>query len=126
MEILVHTINNEKIIEIISDIPVIIEPQDVLDLIGDLYSRGTNKIILQEIHLAAEFFDLKTKLAGEILQKFSNYNFKLAIVGDFSKYKSKSLQDFIRESNRGGSIYFMNNLNEALSKLTNIQSLSIF
>jgi hypothetical protein len=120
MEILVHTINNEKIIEIISDIPVIIEPQDVLDLIGDLYSRGTNKIILQEIHLAAEFFDLKTKLAGEILQKFSNYNFKLAIVGDFSKYKSKSLQDFIRESNRGGSIYFMNNLNEALSKLINL------
>ena len=120
MEILVHSINNEKVAEIISDDTFINDSQDILDLIGDLYSGGTNKIILQEKHLSNQFFDLKTKLAGEILQKFSNYNFKLAIIGDFSKYKSKSLQDFIRESNKGGSIYFMNNLNETLSKLTNI------
>jgi hypothetical protein len=118
MEILIHTINKEKIAEIISDNPVIIETQDALDLMGDLYSQGTNKIILLEKHLSPAFFDLKTKLAGEILQKFSNYNFKLAIIGDFSKYKSKSLHDFILESNKSNRIFFLEKVEDALLKLT--------
>jgi hypothetical protein len=53
-----------------------------------------------------------------MLQKFSTYDFKLAIVGDFSKYKSKSLQDFIRESNKGRGIFFVNTLKDALDKIT--------
>jgi hypothetical protein len=53
-----------------------------------------------------------------MLQKFSTYDFKLAIVGDFSKYKSKSLQDFIRESNKGRVIFFVNTLKDALDKIT--------
>jgi hypothetical protein len=53
-----------------------------------------------------------------MLQKFSTYNFKLAIIGDFSKYKSESLQDFIRESNGGNRIYFVENLVSAFNKLT--------
>lgn len=118
MEFLIHTINNEKVAEIISDEIVIRESQDALDLMADSYSQGTGKIILLEKHLSPQFFDLRTQLAGEILQKFSNYNFKLAIVGNFSKYKSKSLQNFIRESNKGNMIFFLNNLDEALSKLS--------
>jgi hypothetical protein len=118
MKIVIHEINNEKLAEIISDVIVIREPQDALDLLAEANYRGTGKIILLEKHLPPRFFDLKTHLAGDILQKFSNYNFKLAIVGDFSKYKSRSLQDFIRESNRGNRIFFLNSLGEALSKLT--------
>ncbi|WP_083996437.1 DUF4180 domain-containing protein [Desulfosporosinus acididurans] len=53
-----------------------------------------------------DFFDLKTKLAGEILQKFVNYHVRIAIVGDFSGYKSKSLKDFIYESNNGKDVFF--------------------
>ena len=68
--------------------------------------------------LHPDFFDLKTRFAGEILQKFSNYDVKLAIVGDFSKYSSKSLRDFIYESNKGKLIFFADNLNTALMKLS--------
>jgi hypothetical protein len=56
-------------------------------------------------------------MAGEILQKFSNYRMRLAIVGDFSEYKSKSLRDFIRESNRTGTINFVGTIDEALLRL---------
>ena len=35
-----------------------------------------------------------------------NYRVKLAIYGDFTGYKSKPLQDFIRESNKGKDIFF--------------------
>ncbi len=42
---------------------------------------------------------------GEILQKFVTYKAKLAIAGDFSVYTSKSLKDFIYESNNGNHIF---------------------
>jgi len=76
---------------------IITQPQDFLDLIGDSVSQNCNRLIIREKNLHKDFFRLHTGLAGEILQKVSNYNFKLAIIGDFSKYYSKSLQDFIRE-----------------------------
>jgi hypothetical protein len=60
---------------------------------------------------------LKTTLAGDILQKFSNYNVKLAIVGDFSIYTSQSLRDFIYESNKTGRIRFVNTIDEAIEAL---------
>lgn len=80
--------------------------QDALDLIGNCGYLGAAHVIVHETQITPEFFDLKTGLAGEILQKFSNYGMRLAIVGDFAKYASGSLQDFIRESNRTGLILF--------------------
>lgn len=56
-------------------------------------------------------------VAGEILQKFVNYGVKLAIVGDFSRYDSKALADFIYESNQGRHFFFAATHAEALSRL---------
>jgi hypothetical protein len=112
------TADNKIIAEIINDNIVINETQDALDLMGELGSHHCNRIIINEKNLHPDFFDLKTRFAGEILQKFSNYNVKLAIVGDFSKYSSKSLRDFIYESNKGKLIFFADNLNTALMKLS--------
>ncbi len=68
--------------------------------------------------MTADFFDLKSGIAGEILQKFSNYLVRLAIVGDFSKYANKSLKDFIFESNKGGQINFVDSQLEAINVLS--------
>lgn len=118
MEIKEHIINHIKIAEIISDERVIESAQDGLDLLGNLYYQGFDKVILHEKNITSDFFDLKTKLAGEILQKFSNYRIPLAIVGDFSQYKSKSFQDFISESNTTQHINFATSLPEALERLS--------
>jgi hypothetical protein len=112
------TADNNIIAEIINDNIVINETQDALDLIGELGSNNCNRIIINEKNLNPDFFDLKTRFAGEMLQKFSNYNVKLVIVGNFSKYSSKSLHDFIYESNKGKLIYFADNAKTALAKLT--------
>jgi hypothetical protein len=95
----------------------IIRPQDVLDMFGDLMARDCDRIIIHERNLHADFFDLKTRLAGEVLQKFSNYRVKLAIVGDFAKYQSKSLQDFISESNKSNYVFFTDNMDSAIQRL---------
>ena len=65
------------------------------------------------------FFDLKSGIAGERLQKFSTYRIRLAIVGDFSKYTSKSLNDYIFESNKGRYINFLSTCSEAIIILSN-------
>jgi hypothetical protein len=96
---------------------VISETQDALDLLGEASYLGSHKIILRENQVTPKFFDLKTGIAGDILQKFSTYNVRLAIIGDFLKYPGKSLKDFIRESNKYGRINFVSTLEEAKLKL---------
>jgi hypothetical protein len=112
-----HEIENTVIAEMTDEIFVISDVQDAVDLLGNLSFSGCSRIIIRERNLSPDFFRLQTALAGEILQKFSNYRIKLAIVGDFSKYKSKSIHDFIRESNKGNLVFFCDNLDSALSKL---------
>ncbi|WP_306619927.1 DUF4180 domain-containing protein [Chryseobacterium ginsenosidimutans] len=118
MEIKKHEINSIKIAEIISNEMIIISAQDGLDLLGNMYYQDFDKIIIYEENITSEFFDLKTKIAGEILQKFSNYRVRLAIIGDFSKYESKSIKDFIFESNKTRHINFVETLTEALNRLS--------
>jgi len=106
-----------KIAELKSDDVVIHKTQDALDLMANSSYQDAWKIIVHEKNLISDFFDLKTGLAGDILQKFSTYDVQLAIVGDFTKYSSKSLRDFIYESNKYGRINFTASLDEARKKL---------
>ncbi|MDE6357192.1 MAG: DUF4180 domain-containing protein, partial [Eubacteriales bacterium] len=77
-----------------------------------------NKICLSKNLIIEDFFDLKTGLAGEILQKFITYKFKIAIYGDFSQYTSKALKDFIKECNKGNDIFFLDTLDNSINALT--------
>ncbi len=110
--------NQIALIEPSSKSLILTDSQSALDLFSTLYyQENCKKIILYKENIIEDFFDLKTKIAGELLQKFVNYGFSLAIVGDFSNYTSKSLQDFIYESNLGSTINFLPTLEDALRKL---------
>lgn len=113
MEIKTHQTNNLTKAEIISKNIIITTVEDGIDLVGNLYYQGFDKVVLHEKNITPSFFDLKTRMAGEILQKFSNYKIRLAIVGDFDKYGSKSLNDFIFESNKGNTVNFVKLANDA-------------
>ncbi|WP_194774583.1 DUF4180 domain-containing protein [Pararhodonellum marinum] len=118
MEIQTHHIGNTKIAQVTSDDIIVKNTEDGLDLMGNLYYQGFDGIVIQEKNITSGFFDLKTGIAGEILQKFSTYRVRLAIVGDFSKFPGKSLKGFIHESNKGKHINFVNSTNEALKILS--------
>lgn len=117
MKIEITEVNGIKLAEIISEDIIIRKTQDALDIMAESGYLGSGKVILREKNIIADFFDLKTRIAGEILQKFSTYGVQLAIIGDFTKYTSKSLKDFIFESNKLGRINFVNSLDEAKEKL---------
>jgi hypothetical protein len=117
MNITLTNENGTGLAQVESNQLVINSVQDALDLMANCGYQGADRIIVHERNLTPAFFDLKTGVAGEILQKFSNYNVFLAIVGDFAKYPSKSLRDFIYESNKRGRINFVSTEEEAKEKL---------
>lgn len=120
MKIETISINDIKIAEVTSEDTIVINTtSDGLNLLGNLYYQGFDKIIIHEKNITPDFFDLKNGIAGEILQKFSNYRVRLVIVGDFSKYTGKSINDFMYESNKGRQINFMASQLEAIKVLSN-------
>lgn len=56
-------------------------------------------------------------IAGEVVQKLVNYRRRIAVVGNFSGIDSKSLRDFIYESNKSGNMFFVASLEEARAKI---------
>jgi hypothetical protein len=111
--------NTIEIAIISSDEILIKDVSSALDFMATVqYETGCNRMILNKSAICEDFFQLSTKLAGEILQKFVNYNVKMAIVGDFSIYSSKSLKDFIYESNNGRDVFFLPNETQAIEKLS--------
>jgi len=114
-------INEIAIAVVSSNEPIITDAQSALDLMMTIkYYDNTIRIAINKQAIAEDFFNLGTGVAGEILQKFSNYQMKIAIFGDFSVYTSKPLKDFIGECNRGNHIFFADDEDSAINKLAGI------
>lgn len=109
-----HNISDEiKVAEVSVQDNILLTPQQITDLMAEAYFNSCDKIIINSSLLPVDFFNLKTRIAGEVLQKFSNFRMKLAIIGDFSAVTNSSLRDFIHESNPTGMITFAGSIEEA-------------
>jgi hypothetical protein len=87
---------------------VVNDSQSAIDLIASVqYETGSSDVAIYKEAVGEDFFDLRSGIAGEVLQKFITYRFRIAIIGDFSMYESKALHDFIFECNNGQSIFFV-------------------
>jgi hypothetical protein len=118
MKIKIIKEKNVDIAVIASDEILLTDVQSSLDLMASVgYETDCTRIVLNKSAVCEDFFQLRTRLAGEILQKFVNYHVKLAIVGDFSQYESKALRDFIYESNPGKHVFFVSDEKQAVEKL---------
>ena len=110
--------NGQTVAVMTSGTPVMTDVQSALDLLMTArYEAGTNRIAIEKAAVAEAFFVLSTRLAGEILQKFINYQGKMDVYGDFSPYTSKPLRDFIYESNQGRDVFFVETKEEAVERL---------
>ena len=102
-----------------SDAPVLTDMPSALDLLMSAKREtGTKNIVISKKLIIEDFFILSSGLAGDILQKFINYEGRIAIYGDYSHYTSKSLRDFIYESNKGKHVFFVSTEDEAIEMLT--------
>lgn len=120
MNISVDIRDNSRVAIIESNDILISDVQEALDLMASVqYLEECHKILMDKSNITEDFFELRTRLAGDILQKFTNYKVKFAIVGDFDVYDSKSLRDFIYECNQGNSVFFLRDRGAALDALHN-------
>ncbi|KJK59384.1 DUF4180 domain-containing protein [Saccharothrix sp. ST-888] len=89
------------------------------DVIGDGFGLGADWVAVPVGRLTDDFFRLRTRIAGDIVQKFVNYRLGLAIVGDISHHldASTALRDFVRESNRGTQLWFVPDIEALRTRL---------
>lgn len=101
--------HGERIAECAADGPKIATDRDAAALIGDALGQRASTVVLPVVRLDDAFFQLRTRLAGEIVQKFANYRLRLAIVGDIAKHveASTALRDFVHEANKGDQLWFL-------------------
>ncbi len=64
--------NAHKIAELVPESEGIEDVQEALDLMAEASLSGTPNMILYEAHMPPTFFDLSSKVAGDILQILPN------------------------------------------------------
>ncbi|RCS25697.1 translation elongation factor Ts [Phyllobacterium salinisoli] len=116
-------LGEDRIFEVSPTGPRLRDDRDAVDLINAAWSRGATVIALPVARLAVDFFPLSTRKAGTILQKFSNFGTRVAIVGDLSVElaQSSALRDFIFETNNRGQVIFVQDLEALTQKLRQSQ-----
>jgi hypothetical protein len=99
--------------------PSLAEDRNLSDLIGELFGSGAKIVAVPLARLGPDFLRLSSGVAGQVLQKLVNYHFQIAVVGDVSAAVAASgpLRDFVRESNRGTTVWFVPDLATLEAKL---------
>jgi hypothetical protein len=97
-----------------NDGPIVARDIDVNDFISQGWEAQADRLVIPVSRLSPDFFKLSTGLAGAVLQKCTNYNFRVAIEGDIGAHTEKSapLRDFVYESNKRGDVRFVTSLAE--------------
>ncbi|MGE0044325.1 MAG: DUF4180 domain-containing protein [Hyphomonadaceae bacterium] len=116
----VSDIAGVRVYEVSPDGPLLESTRDATDLIGDAFSHDVRVIAIPASRFTDNFFTLRTRLLGEFVQKIVNYRYRLAILGDMSDRvaQSDALRDFVRESNRGTNVWFLEDRAALEAKLT--------
>jgi hypothetical protein len=100
--------------------PELRSDKDAVDVMSASAEQRAEWIVIPTDRLGDDFFELRTRIAGEILQKFTMYGKRVVILGDISRRTaaSRSLAAFVTESNRGQSIWFLPALTDFENRLS--------
>lgn len=82
--------------------PLLRQPDDVLDLIGECLGYQADRALLFAENLPPGFVDLSTGVAGHVLLKLQSYRVRLAVVLPLAATPhSPHFAAMVREANRG-------------------------
>ena len=113
--IAMHTQDGTSVAEVIGDGVLVKDAGGFLSLMMEAHANA-DRVALHAENIDPAFFNLRSGMAGDILQKLVNYRMKLAIVGDISEHleKSEALKALVRESNRGRDVRFVATIGDGL------------
>ncbi|HUR04114.1 MAG TPA: DUF4180 domain-containing protein [Nonomuraea sp.] len=98
---------------------VIQDERGAVDLVGEALGQRAQVVIIPTERLDDAFFQLRTRIAGDIMQKFTTYRLLLVILGDISRHvtASSALRDLVHESNQGDHVWFLSSPEELGERL---------
>ena len=91
--------------------------QAVQDVLGAVY--GADGLLLTENELSLEFFDLRTGIAGELFQKFTNYQIRAGIVLENPNSYGERFSELVFEHQNHKLIRFFDSIEAARTWLEN-------
>lgn len=93
--------------------------QDASSLLSLAFEHQADLVAIPTARLGESFFKLATGVAGELVQKFTNYRIRLAILGDISTQvaNSNALRSFVYEANKGSQLWFLENRETLVERL---------
>lgn len=109
----IRDIDNKKYIELISATDPLSTENDALDLVALCWEHETYLLLIHYDVLSQDFFKLKTKVAGNIIQKFVNYGMKAAAVIPQEIMKKGRFREMALEANKGNHFRMYENKEEA-------------
>ena len=109
-----RTIDGETVLVVPAEGPPLGNERDATDLIGEALSAGAGVVAIPIERLHPQFLDLSSRMAGLMIQKFTNYRLEIVFVGDISAAlaRSEALRAFVLESNRGRGVRFVGSLDD--------------
>lgn len=109
----IREIENKKYIELISTAEPLGTENDALDLIALCWEHGINALMIHYTALSEDFFKLKTKSAGNIIQKFINYGIKAAAIIPQETIQKGRFKKMAMETNKGNHFRLYESIEEA-------------
>jgi hypothetical protein len=98
---------------------VVIGGREARDLMAEAFGEGAAMLAIPVGRLEPAFFDLRSGVAGDILQVSVIYRTRLAIVGELPEpaASSRAFAALVRESNAGTQHWFVASLDELRERL---------
>jgi hypothetical protein len=114
------TIGNVRVLKLAYVGAALERASDANLLLEQAFSTDAEFLVIPVERLGPNFLKLSTGVAGEVFQKFVNYKLRCAIVGDIGEavMASRSLGDFVRETNNGNSIWFVADFEDLWARLS--------
>jgi PadR family transcriptional regulator AphA len=109
----IREIESKKYIELLSAAEPLRSENDALDLIALCWEHETNALMIHHAALSEDFFKLKTKLAGNMIQKFTNYSIKAAAIIPQMTIQKGRFKEMALETNKGNHFRLYESKEEA-------------
>lgn len=113
MKLIVFEKNNLRYLHLSTNGQVLGKKEDGLDLISLCGEHDTHGVLLEAEKLSEDFTQLRTGVAGEILQKLSNYRVRLAVVVSENQDYPSRFKEMIKELHKGDTFRLFTALEDA-------------
>jgi hypothetical protein len=115
----ISEVNGQRVLTYRQDELTLATEQDATDLVGAAFNEQAAVVVVPADRVVPDFYQLSTRVAGEVIRKFEMYRIRLVILGDITRHleASESFQAFVHEANRGKNLWFVPGEAELAQKL---------